>query len=189
MNQVSRIFSKSILNQSLLNYVVCVWVIMMTTACQKQNSNNDELKAVETIIENNIEWFKNKDFKLSYSTMSNGPDLFLFQLDSKSTINGFEEFKKFSEVWKNPDVKYGGHKFYDLKITISRLGDAAWFHCMLEDCSKYKDNPVRCFTTRYSGVLEKREGRWILIEQHFSVPADQISDDWEKRVVHAPSDI
>jgi ketosteroid isomerase-like protein len=147
-----------------------------------------EKRAVARVIDDSIGWFRNKDFALLYSTMSNGPDLFLYQLDTGSTIRGFEEFEKYSEIWRSPDVKYAGHRFEDLRITLSRGGDVAWFSAGLEDCAAVKDRPARCFTTRYTGVLEKRGGRWRIVQAHFSLPAERIAEDWAARTAHAPGE-
>jgi len=147
-----------------------------------------EKKAIAKVIDDNISWFKDKDFDLLYGTMTNGPDLFMYQLDTKSTIRGFDEFEKYSEGWRNPDLRYGGHQFHDLDIRLSRSGDVAWFATRLEDCAIVRDQPARCFTTRYTGVLEKRKGRWLLVQQHFSLPAEKIAEDWAIRTRHAPGE-
>ncbi len=146
-----------------------------------------EKAAVTKVIETNIAWFKTKDFSALFGTCSNGPDLFMFQLDTASTIRGFAELEKYSEGWRNPDVAYAGHAFTDLKVTLSRLGDAAWFSTLLEDCARIEDRAPRCFTTRYTGVLEKRDGRWLLVQQHFSLPAEKVAEDWPARTAHPPT--
>ncbi len=143
-----------------------------------------EREAIARVIDDNIAWFRNKDFGLLFSTCSNGPDLFLYQLDTATTIRGFEELLKYSEGWKNPDVRYAGHRFHELDIHVSRGGDMAWFEALLEDCSQRKDRPVRCFTSRYTGVLEKRAGRWVIVQQHFSLPAEKIAEDWPSKAAH-----
>jgi ketosteroid isomerase-like protein len=122
-----------------------------------------------------------------FTTCSNGPDLFMYQLDSATTIRGFAELEKYSVGWKNPDVRYAGHKIHDLTVRISRSGDAAWFSARLEDCARVKDRAPRCFTSRYTGVLEKREGRWILVQQHFSLPAELIDANWASKTAHPPT--
>jgi len=167
-------------------FLLFALILQLLASCSNGFDRNIETKAIEKTINDNIGWFKDKNFELLYSTMTNGSDLFMFQLDTKSTISGFDEFKKYSMGWQNPDVKYAGHKFIDLKITISKSGDAAWFHTQLEDCAKVSDRPARCFKTRYTGILEKRDGRWLIVEQHFSLAADEIESDWAQRIVHAP---
>jgi ketosteroid isomerase-like protein len=162
-------------------------IVFLISGCLKQPDRNKEINEIEKVINNSIGWFKDKDFDLLYSTMTNSSDLFMYQLDTKSTITSFDEFKKYSVGWQNPKVRYAGHKFIDLKITLSKSGDCAWFHTKLEDCASVNDRPARCFTTRYTGVLEKRDGHWLIVEQHFSLAADEIASDWAQKTAHAPS--
>lgn len=169
------------------NLLIASILIFQISGCTKVPDRASEIKAVEKVIEDNIGWFRDKDLVLSFSTMSNDSDLFMYQPDSKSDIRGFDELKKYSSVWMNPDVKYAGHKFYNLKVSLSKAGDAAWFSTILEDCSSYKNGPARCLTTRYTGVLEKRDNRWVLVQLHFSIPADSISADWKTKAVHPPT--
>jgi len=147
----------------------------------------NEMKAIAKVIDDNISWFKDKNFDLLFGTYTQGSDLFMFQLDTASTIRGFDEFKKYSVGWKNPDVRYAGHQFHDLRIHLSKAGDTAWFSTELEDCGQAKDRAPRCFTSRYTGVLEKREGRWVIVQQHFSLPADKVAEDWAARTAHLPT--
>jgi ketosteroid isomerase-like protein len=162
--------------------------VLSAAACGPRPDPEAEKAAVAKVIDNNIAWFKDKDFDLLFGTYTEGPDLFMYQLDTASTIRGFEEFKKYSEGWKNPDIRYGGHKYHELNIHLSRAGDAAWFEALLEDCAQFKDRPVRCFTTRLTGVLEKRAGRWLIVQQHFSLPAEKIAEDWAARTAHPPTE-
>jgi len=173
---------------SWLVLVLTVATVFPAVGCRSRLDPEAEKAAVARVIDNNIVWFKTKDFDLLFGTYTDGPDLFMYQLDTASTIRGFEEFKKYSEGWKNPDVRYGGHKYHELNIHLSRAGDAAWFEALLEDCAQFKDRPARCFTTRLTGVLEKRAGRWLIVQQHFSLPAEKIADDWAVRTAHPPTE-
>ena len=170
-------------------FLIIALAVLQTTGCTNDPDRIKEVAAIEKVLDNNTAWFKDKDFDLLFSTYTHGPDLFMYQPDSGSTISGFDEFVKYSEGWKNPDLKYAGHKFYDLRVTISEAGDAAWFSCKIEDCWQRKDNPAKCLTSRYTGVLEKRKGKWLIVQQHFSLAADEISPDWAAKTVHAPDNL
>jgi len=169
---------------------VCLALTVVTASqlagCAAPRDLDAEKKAIARVIDDNIGWFRDKNFELLFGTMTDGPDLFMYQLDTKSTIRGFAEFKAYSEGWRNPAVKYAGHRFEDLRVHLSRAGDVAWFSTLLEDCAAVGDRPARCFTTRYTGVLEKRDGRWLIVQAHFSLPAERIAEDWAARTAHPP---
>lgn len=55
---------------------------------------------------------------------------------------------------------------------FSRSGDVAWFFRMLDDVNEWKGQPASWIDTRWTGVLEKREGRWRMVQMHFSHPVE-----------------
>jgi ketosteroid isomerase-like protein len=130
-------------------------------------NKDNELEAVTTAIHNSIGWAKNKDFNLLYSIIAN--DSNYIEVDpGAGLIKGFDEFKKNETFWGNPDFKAIRYDIRDLTISLSEKGDAAWFYCLLDDINEWKGQPASWMNTRWTGVLEKREGRWIMVQMHFS---------------------
>jgi len=167
--------------------VIGLAVIVSSIACTAKPDIETETAVVTKVINDNIAWFKDKDFERLFNTYSKGPDLFMYQLDTAATIRGFDDLLKYAEGWKNPDVRYGGHVFHELNVHLAESGETAWYEGLLEDCASIKDRPVRCFTTRITGVLEKRDSRWVIVQQHFSLPAEKIAEDWAARTAHPPT--
>ena len=66
--------------------------VLSAAACGPRPDPEAEKAAVAKVIDDNIAWFKDKDFDLLFSTYTDGPDLFMYQLDTASTIRGFEDF-------------------------------------------------------------------------------------------------
>jgi len=85
-------------------------------------------------------------------------------------IRGFNQFVKNSEIFKNPEFKYVRHELKDLTINISELGNVAWFFCILNDINIWKGQPANWENTRWTGVLEKENGGWVIQQMHFSFP-------------------
>ena len=175
--------------RSLVCLAVGVAAFLPMLGCASPRPAEADRAAIAKVIDDNIAWFREKNFELLFSTMTNGPDLFMYQLDTATTIRGFEQLKTYSAGWRNPDVRYAGHRFSDRQIHLSRAGDTSWFSCVLEDCAQVKDRGPRCFTSRYTGVLEKRNGRWLIVQQHFSLPAEAVAADWAARTAHPPTEI
>lgn len=76
--------------------------------------------------------------------------------------------KKNEKFWMNPDFKAIGYEIKDLKINISKSGDVAWWYCMLNDINEWKEKPASWENTRWTGVLEKRDNKWVIVQMHFS---------------------
>ncbi len=132
-----------------------------------------EKAAIEKVIKNNIGWAVEKDTTLLYSTISHDDDLFYFSPADNGNISGFKAFKELTEgFFLNPDFKAVGYEVKDLVVHLSKSGDAAWWHCRLDDFNQWKGQPANWVDVRWTGVLEKREGNWVIVQMHFSFPTD-----------------
>lgn len=133
----------------------------------KQIDRSVEMALVEKAIHNSIGWAKDKDFQLLYKTIAN--DSNYIEVDpNPGLIKGIDEFKKNEAFWSSSDFKAISYEIYDLVINLSNSRDVAWFYCRLDDINEWKGKPANWENTRWTGVLEKREGRWQIVQMHFS---------------------
>lgn len=151
---------------------VTVLLIIIANRCKKEtnpteNNKSNEIALIEKTIHGSIGWAKNKDFKLLYSIVANDSD-YLEVDPNKEIIKGFDEFKKNEVFWGNPNFRAIKYEIRDLKITISECGSVAWYYCVLDDINEWKGKPAEWRNTRWTGVLEKRKGKWIIVQMHFS---------------------
>lgn len=142
------------------------------TACQdKETVNRTDLKAELPVIEKSIRdaigWAGNKDFDLLNSVIANDSD-YLEVTPGVRITRGFEEFKKNEAIWKNPEFKAIRYDIRNLKISVSQSGTVAWYFCILDDINEWKGKPASWLNTRWTGVLEKRKGKWVIVQMHFS---------------------
>jgi putative intracellular protease/amidase/ketosteroid isomerase-like protein len=133
-------------------------------------AGGDELGRIEQSIRDCIGWAKTKDFRLLYGVIANDPDFLEVHPDG-AVVKGIEDFRKAEKFWGSPDFKAVRYEIRDLKIKLSRSGDVAWFYCILDDINEWKGQPANWENTRWTGVLEKRDGRWVMAQQHFSFAA------------------
>lgn len=152
--------------------IVAVSLLIIANRCTYQTkrieiNKSDEIALIEKAIHGSIGWAKNKDFKLLYSIIAN--DSNYLEVDpNPGIIRGFDEFKKNEVFWGNPEFKAIRYEIRDLKISVSECGTVAWYYCVLDDINEWKGNPAEWRDTRWTGVLEKREGRWVIVQMHFS---------------------
>ena len=145
---------------------------VVLAAIRKLIAGAGERAAIERAIRDCIGWAKNKDFKVLYGAIAGDADFLEVQPDGK-VVKGIEEFKKAESLWRNPDFKAVRYEIHDLKIKLSKSGDVAWFFCILDDVNEWKGKPASWENTRWTGVLEKRAGRWVMAQQHFSFARDK----------------
>lgn len=141
-------------------------------SCQeiKTVRTEKDMEQIEKTINDVIGWAVTKDFDLLYRSVSNGSEYIEVDPDT-SVIKGFERFRKNERIWKDPAFRAIGHEIRDLKISVSKSGDAAWWYCILDDKNEWNGKPASWLNTRWTGVLEKRNGKWTIVQMHFSFPS------------------
>jgi len=160
------------MNEKVSIIIATVLLLIITNRCIYQTKpveidKSDEIALIEKAIHGSIGWAKNKDFKLLYSIIAN--DSNYLEVDpNPDIIRGFDEFKKNEVFWGNPDFRAIRYEIRDLKISVSECGTVAWYYCVLDDINEWKGKPAEWRDTRWTGVLEKREGRWVIVQMHFS---------------------
>ena len=140
-----------------------------------------EYEEVKRVIEYSIGWADEKDFEKMFSVWAQDEHLYHHWLTSKSTTHGFAEFKAHAKSWEDPKFKGTTYEFRDLEITFSRSGDVAWYSCRLDDCYEYDGKPGCVENVLQTGVLEKRDGRWVHVLMHGSYPVDEIPIEYVTR--------
>jgi hypothetical protein len=149
-------------------FTLLIFMIDCTNQSKRiETDKSKELALIEKAIHGAIGWAKNKDFKLLYSIIAN--DSNYLEVDpNKEIIRGFNAFKKNEAFWGNPGFKAIRYEIRDLKISLSECGTVAWYYCVLDDINEWKGKPAEWRNTRWTGVLEKRKGEWVIVQMHFS---------------------
>lgn len=160
------------MKKASLNKNVIVGVsILLLVSCKhtedKVVNTVAEMELIKDAIHNCIGWAQNKDIQLLYSVIAND-SLYLEVHPAGAVIQGYDNFRKQEEFWMSPYFKAIRYEIKDLRINLSRSGDVAWWFGILDDINEWKGEPANWENTRWTGVLEKREGRWVIVQMHFS---------------------
>lgn len=151
------------------NAVILFALLMM--ACNNTEEKHDQsydMILIEQAIHNCIGWAKNKDLNLLYSVIADDT-VFLEIHPGDRVVRGISEFKEAEKFWMDPDFKAIRYEIKDLNIKISQSGTVAWWYCVLDDINEWKGQPANWENTRWTGVTEKRDGKWVIVQQHFSL--------------------
>jgi len=129
-----------------------------------------ETARIDSVIRASIQWAMQKDTTLLYRSFAHDSTLFWFSPDSAGTTRGFAAFKQqqVEGFFMNPAFVAVGSDFRDMQIHLSRGGDVAWWSCILDDRNTWQGRPAVWENVRWTGVLEKREGSWVIVQMHFS---------------------
>jgi ketosteroid isomerase-like protein len=126
-----------------------------------------ERREIARVISSVIGWARDKDVDLFYSVIANDDD-YISVTPGTRVVKRFEDVKQNLPFWMSPEFRYVRHELKDLEITFARSGKVAWFFCILDDINTYKGEPASWENARWTGVVEKRDGRWVVVSQHFS---------------------
>ena len=138
-----------------------------------QPGRKSERAVVEQAVRDSIGWALTKDRPLLEGIIAHDADLFIFHPDSKSTVVGWDAFARNFSTWMDPRFKATSFDVRDLRITFSRSADVSWFSAVLDDLAEWDGKPTGWKDTRWTGVLEKRDGNWVIVQMHFSFASDR----------------
>ena len=136
-----------------------------------QPSSSDE-QEISRILNDAFGWALTKDRPLFESIFSNTSDFFTY-FPGSDTVVGWEQFSKVLDGWMDPKNKALGFDIRDLRIVFSEMGNVAWFSAVVDDEGEFDGEPWGAKDIRWTGVLEKRNGKWVIVQQHMSEPNDK----------------
>lgn len=136
---------------------------------------NNEYEVIKKTLHDSFGWAKTKNRALFESIFAKDDAFFTFYPDSKSTVVGWNRFEKFLNDWMDERNKATGYDIRNLRITIAKTGQVAWFSAIVDDEGEFDGKPWGLKNVRWTGVLEKRGGNWKICQQHMSEPNDKPS--------------
>jgi hypothetical protein len=132
-----------------------------------------ERSQVEQTIEEMIGWALTKDLEMLLSNVAQDEQLFIFHPDSASTVVGFDAFREMAKrSWMNDAFQATDYAIRDMRITFAELGNVAWYSCCLDDHGEWNGKPTGWENCRWTGTLERRSGKWVVVQMHFSFARD-----------------
>jgi len=156
---------------SFLTLLVC----LLGGVTMVRADNVDVEKAgIRKVIEASIGWALNKDFDLLYRSLAQDSNFFIYHPDNASTIIGFAAFKDYAEtIFKGDQFRATRFEVKNLRVNLSASGEVAWYSCLLDDFGEWNGKPGGWENCRWTGVLERREDKWVIVQMHFSFATDQ----------------
>jgi ketosteroid isomerase-like protein len=137
----------------------------------------DEKAVIEQVIRDSIEWALTKDVQMQKDSMAHDEDLFIIWTGSMHITRGWKEHEKSFETWLDPRFEAVRTEVRDLEVHVSRSCDVAWYFADLDDVVSWEGKAGKFGEgLRWTGVLEKRDGRWAIVQMHASLAVDKGRD-------------
>ena len=148
-------------------------IMLVSVSCndyKKEVNCEAETDAIENLLENYILANENQDFDLIEVIWASDNDIILYGTDSDERLMGWksiEEAIKEQFGYITDTYISASNQFIKLNCT----GNTAWFAETLNYNYIYKGKAHKYEGMRFTGVVEKIDGDWVLVQAHLSLPA------------------
>ena len=140
---------------------------------QKENkfmkADNQTHSEVKAALDNWADSYIKRDIKRLLSCVAPDVDVLMYGTGADEKRIGLHGIQTQAERdWSQTDAS----AFILHNPTISALGPVAW--SAADTTFKVQvGGQEMAFPARFTGVFEKRDGKWVVVQAHFSVPAAQ----------------
>ena len=147
-------------------FVGSLWVL---NGCTPKVDLNAEMANVKTTVDDFPKVLENEDMALFDSIMAHDADMVCFGTDAAERWVGYDELQKSVE---NQLAAFDDAKIAvkDQVIKINPTGNTAWFSQVMDWSMKVDTQMVNMEGVRMTGVLEKRNGKWVFVQFNASIP-------------------
>lgn len=127
------------------------------------------LTAIRTVIEQFFHAMDTQDYDLMDSLIPMESDMVHIGTGVGEIWKGRDELMQSTrEQFEN--LQYYRAEIHDLSVNFSGSGNTAWYFHLLDAEIKSNDTITGWKNARFTGVLEKRDGSWKLMQTHVSIP-------------------
>ena len=132
-----------------------------------------EKDKVSLVLEKYVIANEDQNLNLVKEVWASKPDIVVFGTNSDETIIGWEAIREaLNKQFKNIESTYISVR--DQRIGINETGNTAWFSEFVNYNYIYHDKPVKYEGLRFTGVLEKINGEWLIVQSHMSIPGSPV---------------
>lgn len=158
-----------------LRLLLSSFILIGIVGCQPKGETcpevdvEKELSNIRSVLEQYELARENEDFATVEQIWASDNEIVLFGTEGDEQMVGIDEIRKamsrqFEEL-ENTLINIS-----EQKIHLSKDGNIAWFSEVLDYNFIYEGENMTFEGIRFTGVMEKRDGQWKLVQGHISVP-------------------
>lgn len=134
--------------------------------------DSKDISEITELIKDYFDAYRHRDINALAGVVANDDDFIAFGTDEGETWEGFEEFKSASEQLFGAMEEISWERSKKPWIHFSRDGNVSWFAEKLGGKFVTGGEDHEC-DLRISGVAEKRDGDWTIVQFHRSVACEE----------------
>ncbi|NQV19755.1 MAG: nuclear transport factor 2 family protein [Armatimonadetes bacterium] len=146
-------------------------LLFVLSSCVQQVDFDAEKEKVNAVLDICNKGWETQDLPVISNVYAHDSDMIAFGTDLTERFVGWEDLEKsLKEMFASfNDVTY---EISNRTIKIGKSGDVAWFTEIQDIKLIVDDEKIELRNGRNTGVLEKRDGKWLIIQSHFSLPVE-----------------
>jgi len=150
-------------------FSIAVLAVILFGPDQALTANEANTAAVQSVLDKNIRSWETNDVSLFASIFAHDDDMVNYGTDAAERWVGWNALKE--------SVDKQAAAFADTKVTVQHRdikfaadGNVAWAAEVLDLSTRSGSEVVNLTGMRVTTVLEKRQGAWLIVHTHYSVP-------------------
>ena len=156
-----------------LTFIILIGIF--TAGCGKVNQDKvtfdpvKEKEKVALVLEKYVIANENQNLNLIKEVWATNPDIVVIGTNSDETIIGWDAIENaLQRQFESIEDTYISVR--DQRIEINETGNTAWFSEFVNYNYIYQGKPVKYEGLRFTGVLEKINDDWLIVQSHMSIP-------------------
>jgi hypothetical protein len=152
-----------------------ITIVLVITSCRYKGDDVVDVKAqidqIKTLLEQYVTANQDQNFSLIENIWSSSEDIILIGTDLDERLTGWTQIQKaINQQFKSFEDTY--ISVSDQIIRLNKTGNTAWFSLVMNYNFIYNKEAVSFSGIRFTGVIDKIEGKWLFVQGHLSIPAE-----------------
>jgi ketosteroid isomerase-like protein len=149
--------------------VIIAVAALVMSGCAQHVDLEAEKAQVKGVIDQNLQLMVTGDMDVASRIYAHDADMVFFGTDTAEHMVGWEALKTMMQKqFANSETKKVSVR--DEVIKVHSSGQVAWVSGLFDWDVIADGQPVRLEGIRGTSVLEKRNGNWVFVQAHLSVP-------------------
>lgn len=155
-------------------FILLLIGLFALNSCDMNNQSknvdlNMEMEKVALVLEKYVIAMEKQDIELVHEIWAADPDIVVLGTNSDEKIVGWEQIKsQLERQFSSFEDTYISVR--DQVININESGNTAWFSEIMNYNYIYQGEALQFEGLRFTGVLEKKDGDWYIVQSHISIP-------------------
>lgn len=166
--------------KKLLMVIPLVFLLCFAFSCQRPTEEvaeapepivdiEAEKAAVKALIDDFFKGWETEDMELFSKIFAHDEDMVMFGTDAAEHFVGWEPMKE--SMQKQFDAADSVQvAAREISIKVHKSGEVAWISLLIDLKGESMGESFGIEGMRFSGVLEKRNGNWLIVQVHASLP-------------------